>query len=257
MEFPSFRELHSFAGVYRIACIQSGYCYIGATTRASFAKRYTYHKNAMISGKIKSKMVNDFNSYGLDSFVFDVLFISNNHKEIAQKERDFIAYYQKIGKSYNKKSGGDFCEISDNTIKLISKSSSERGENIKFSEETKLKISKTLSSDHCSLAILNEEKVAEIKRRLINGDSLEELAEEYGVSPVTIKNIKYGRRWKYVDVNGWSDYCDKLPRAHVITEQQEKEIVALIKNGTTKNKIHFMYKVSYDKIYRIMKKYNI
>lgn len=257
MKFPKFKELHSFTGVYSITCLESEFRYIGATTRASFAKRYTYHKNEMIKGNIKSLMVDDFNKYGIESFVFGVLFISNDPVEIANKEKEFISYYKNIGKSYNLKSGGDFCQISKSTLNQISAASKENSKNRTLSLESRNKISRTLSSDHCSLAILNEEKVAEIKQKLISGCSMKSLSEEYSVSVVTIKNIAYERRWKYVCVDGWEKYFSTLPRAHVISEEQELEIVSLLKQGKNKNYIHKKYGVSYDKINRIIKKYNI
>lgn len=257
IKFLKFKELHSFTGVYSITCLKSGFCYIGATTRASFAKRYTYHKNAMINGNIKSLMIEDFNKYGIESFVFDVLFISSNPTEIAEKEKEFISYYKSIEKSYNLKPGGDFCQISESTLEQISVASKENSKNRTLSTESRNKISRTLSSDHCSLAILNEKKVREIKLKLISGHSMRLLSKEYSVSVATIKNIAYERRWKYVYVDGWERYFSLLPRTHVVSEEQELEIIALLKQGKNRNFIHNKYGVSYDKINKIIEKYNI
>ena len=257
IKFPKFKELHSLTGVYSITCVETGFCYVGATTRASFAKRYTYHKNSMKNGKIKTKMVNDFNMYGIESFVFDVLFVSTDPKEIAEKEREYILYYKENNRSYNKKPGGDFCQISEDTLKQISYSSKENSKKRTLSQESRDKISRTLSSEHCSLAILNEEKVSEIKKKLINRVSLESLSSEYGVSLSTIKNIQYSRRWKYVSVEGWEEYTHNLPHPHIITVEQEQEIVGLLKCGKKKHYIHKKYGVSYDKINKIIEKYNI
>ena len=48
-------------------------------------------------------------------------------------------------------------------------------------------------------AILNEEKVAVIKRRLSNGERQKVLATEYGVALETIHSIKSGKSWRHVD----------------------------------------------------------
>lgn len=49
-------------------------------------------------------------------------------------------------------------------------------------------------------AILNEDKVREIKRRLAqnNGKGGSVLAKEYGISPMVISNIKHGVSWKHI-----------------------------------------------------------
>lgn len=256
MEFINFKELHGYTGVYKIECKVNGFCYIGATTSASFAKRYTYHKNSIKNGKIKNKMKNDVLEYGIESFFFEVLFISNNNEEIANKEREYISFYKKNNKSYNVKSGGDFCLISDELHKKMS-DSNKKIIRKPINDETKEKISRTLSSDHSSLAILNEEKVKEIKSKLISGISVDSIASEYNVSNACITNIQRGYRWKYVSVEGWDEYLKSRPHPHVITENQEKEIVEMLKNGIIRYKICKKFKISYDKINNIIEKYNI
>lgn len=256
MEFINFKELHGYTGVYKIECKVNGFCYIGATTSASFAKRYTSHKNLIKNGKIKSKMVNDVLEYGIDSFFFEVLFISTDKEEIVQKEREYIAFYKKNNKSYNVKPGGDFCFISEETYNKMS-NANKRTSKRYISKETREKISRTLSSDHCSLAILNEQKVKDIKNKLISGISVDSIASEYNVSNACITNIQRGYRWKYVSVEGWDEYLESRPHPHVITENQEKEIVEMLKNGIIRNKICKKFKISYDKINNIIKKYNI
>lgn len=49
-----------------------------------------------------------------------------------------------------------------------------------------------------SFAVLNEEKVMEIKRLSSLGVSRPELAYKFGVSIATIKNIRQGRTWSHV-----------------------------------------------------------
>ena len=47
-------------------------------------------------------------------------------------------------------------------------------------------------------AVLNETKVADIKRRLSLGESQKKLADEYGVALETIHSIKSGKSWRHV-----------------------------------------------------------
>lgn len=45
---------------------------------------------------------------------------------------------------------------------------------------------------------LTEEKVIRIKQRLKQGESQKKLAEEFGVSPQTISNIKHKITWGWL-----------------------------------------------------------
>lgn len=211
----------------------------------------------MLQEKLKSKMVEDYQKYGIDGFVFEVLFVSDNPDEIAKMERKYIFEYKEKGLSYNVKSGGDFCYISQKTIDSISSKSKEEAAGRRISEDTKKKISKTLSNGHSSLAILTVEEVKEIKQQLILGVSIEELSSKYHVSIGTIRNVKFERRWKYVVVDGWEDYVKTLPHPHIITKEQEEEIISMLKNGYNKHQILVKFGVSYDKIRSLMKKYDI
>lgn len=49
-------------------------------------------------------------------------------------------------------------------------------------------------------AILNEEKVREIKRALTLGVGRQELADSFGVSKPAISSIATGRTWKHVSI---------------------------------------------------------
>lgn len=56
----------------------------------------------------------------------------------------------------------------------------------------------TIVGSERSTAILDEEKVREIKIKLRNNQSMASIAREYGVAPTTIQNIRDGRNWKHV-----------------------------------------------------------
>lgn len=58
-----------------------------------------------------------------------------------------------------------------------------------------------LVGSRSSMAILDESKVAEIRRRYVSGNrfsNAEELSAEFGVKPDTIQSIARGRCWKHV-----------------------------------------------------------
>ena len=58
-------------------------------------------------------------------------------------------------------------------------------------------------------AKLNEQKVKDIKVRLMNGATLKELANEYSVSLEAISGISQNRSWLHVEVEGWNDYINR------------------------------------------------
>lgn len=52
------------------------------------------------------------------------------------------------------------------------------------------------------VAVLNEAKVLEIKRRLAaGGATVSKIARDFGVHSTTINCIKWGKTWKHVDLN--------------------------------------------------------
>lgn len=65
-------------------------------------------------------------------------------------------------------------------------------------EEVKNKIRMANGGSKCYLAKLDEMKVADIKRRLANGESGRSLATEYGVAPTQISCIRLGKTWRNV-----------------------------------------------------------
>jgi hypothetical protein len=71
-----------------------------------------------------------------------------------------------------------------------------RSENQKHSIRTGLKTAKGIKNSQC---VLNEEKVLEIRNLLLKGELLQrEIGLLYGVSNITISDIKRGRSWSHI-----------------------------------------------------------
>jgi hypothetical protein len=49
-------------------------------------------------------------------------------------------------------------------------------------------------------AKLTEGQATEIKRRVMNGDKLKEIAQEFNVSVSVVREIKLGRTWKHINL---------------------------------------------------------
>lgn len=246
--------------------------YIGATA-GKFRDRYDLHNSLLRRHRHSKKIQLDYDKYGFDAFEFFVIrpCIDN----IQEYEKFYINKYNSIENGYNTKPGGDGGLVfTQETRKLISQKNKksmkgkhlseyqlnalkEANTGIKRSAEQKEFLSRRFSGENSNFSILKEKQVIDIKNRLVNGESVDVLANEYGVKPTTIVNIQRNRRWKYVIVDGLNEYVNGLPTIHTITEEQEAEIVEKLKHGVVKNKIHKEYHVSYDKIRNIIKKYNL
>ncbi len=50
----------------------------------------------------------------------------------------------------------------------------------------------------CRAAVLSEDDVREIRKRLRNGESTHRIARDYGISAQSILNIKHGKSWSHV-----------------------------------------------------------
>lgn len=73
-------------------------------------------------------------------------------------------------------------------------------DNVRHGFRTGLTPIKILQKGDKSIAAkLTEEKVALIKRRIINGERAVDLAKEYWVGPSTIAELKAGRSWGHVN----------------------------------------------------------
>jgi group I intron endonuclease len=263
-------------GVYCITCLKNNKKYIGATTK-SFRTRYDLHNGLLRRGKHNRKIQPDYDLYGIDSFRFDVLYVSSQedtNETIGDIEREKIKEFDSVNNGYNIANGGDGginftaeskhriaekarkrmtgSKLSEENKKVLSESV--RG--MKRSEEQKKFLSIYFSGDNCNLAKLNEEQVVQIKTKLIAGCSYEDLATEFCVKPQTIIHIAYGRRWKYVKVDGWEDYQNSLRHIHYISEEQEIKILNDRLNGASYNYLYEKYGVSHDKVKNILKKYN-
>lgn len=267
----NYEENKDLCGVYGLICIVNNKIYIGSTS-TKFSYRKSDHYSRLRNGKHTKSIQKDYDMYGEESFVFDILFVSDNVQCIISKEIELIDYYKKLGISYNAHPGGEIVgnRATEKTKLKMSESHkgtklseyqkqvlAESNRNRKISKETREKLSNRFQGSKSSLAILNEEEVYDIKCRIMNGESTKDIALLYHVDRVCIDNIKLNYRWKHVIVDGWEEYQNKRQKWHKLTEEQEHDIAEKIKNGTLRWHIHKEYGISFDKIKNICKKYNI
>lgn len=90
--------------VYKITCTKNGKMYIGQS--CSYPRRWNNHKSALRLGRHKNSALQvDFDEYGMDAFVFDVLqeFPSNAASHVLkEQEQNQISIFVREGKElYN------------------------------------------------------------------------------------------------------------------------------------------------------------
>ncbi|AMW61980.1 hypothetical protein DNAM5_236 [Bacillus phage Vinny] len=61
-------------------------------------------------------------------------------------------------------------------------------------------------------AILSEDNVIEIKKRLVKKEKGVEIAKDFGVNKAVISSIKTGRAWGHIEVEGFIPTYSKSPR---------------------------------------------
>lgn len=93
--------------VYKIECKPNGRCYFGRSQELE--KRWRAHKNMLRKDEHHNiEMQKDWNEYGEDSFVFEVLHEFDNKEDSLRVEQEYINNSR--GESYNisdSKNGGD------------------------------------------------------------------------------------------------------------------------------------------------------
>jgi len=71
---------------------------------------------------------------------------------------------------------------------------------------------------------ISEQDVIDIRRRLVSLERQKDLAVEYGVSEVSIGDIKKGKKWKHVnDIDGLQGKLDALPHQKVREVMRRKQ----------------------------------
>lgn len=195
--------------IYKITDITNNKVYIGQTKR-EIMKRYSDH----ISHAFVSKRPNDLScalyiamrEHGVQNFIPELLeTIDGNPKEIDEKERKWISYYDSTNpeKGYNKDKGGHI--ISESCRKAAEKHLFKAGDKLtgkmlEIARENGMKVAKQV----CQIDKHTGEEIAEfpsiIEASRVTGcdrrSIQRQLKGEYGkLTPRSLANLKY--IWKY------------------------------------------------------------
>lgn len=217
-------------GVYAIVCTVNGMQYVGSAI--SISNRWGTHRWALRHGKHKNLALQaDWDQYGEDVFEFKVLAEVSDEGIRRAIEQSYIDCVLGDARAYNRSpsslnnKGLRYTDAQRLNVSVALKGKPKSAEHraalsaaaerhwATVSVESRRErmsamgcgnLGKPKSEAHRQniargKAFLSEEQVRRVKRRLAAGERLRPLAEEFGVHPSTISNIRRGRSWSHVE----------------------------------------------------------
>lgn len=206
-------SLYNTKGIYRIRNLVNGKMYIGFTNMSFGDRRDSHFACLRNNYHFNHDLQNDFNKYGESNFVFEIVEVieSDDILKYQEKEIYYISLYDTVNTGYNYTAGGNnSTRPTRERIRQMAEINRVANTGKKISEETKKKmsISHRKRKDLSKPNILSEKDVIDIKNRLIGGEWLRVLADEYSVSVSCISCINKNKTWKNVIVPGWKEYVE-------------------------------------------------
>ena len=223
IEFINSEEYSHCKGIYQIRNLINNFVYIGQT-KDSFWNRFLNHKNRLErNAHTNIKLMKDWNLYGKENFVFEILEIGDN-TVLDELERKYIKNAKEKNISYNKKNGGDHVYVSEEGWNKISSYMKNRI----IKEETKQKLREINLGNKNPTRCLDFADVIKIKKELVLHINQKKIAQEYNVSLGTISAIANNRVWKHVIVPGWELYLKAKKPKKYLNKKEIEEIKLLL-----------------------------
>lgn len=267
--------------IYKATNLINGKVYIGKTTMP-FAQRKSKHKyNAFKEDgdAYEYHFYRAIRKYGWDNFKWEIIDEADTKEELNEKEVFWIEYYDSYYNGYNMTKGGDGTVGVDRligednpTAKLTEKDVIEIKKLLIEGNKTKTEIADmfnvTLSCIMCisknkswkhvyvdgwdeylanQKGSLTEDDVIMIKKMLLEGKQLSEIADMFDVSSATIANISSNKTWKHVTFDEW----DKRERARKLTEDEVMEIKKMLINNVPRKDIIQRFDINKQTLSRI------
>ena len=244
MTFVDCEKYRSCCGIYKITNTVNSMVYIGQT-RNNFIKRYWHHQWKLNAGSHDNcYLQSDWNIYGEQCFVFEVVEVFENEEYINNAEMKYIREQRKCGLCYNISDGGDGKRgnpMSEHAKAIVGMKNREHNLGKHASDATKQKMSalrigkkrpaETMKALHDSRVgshhsdasrkkmsdakirasingdcVLNVDTVKMIKEMLIDGMTIKAISDLLNVAYHNVKSVKYCKAWNHVYVDGWGEY---------------------------------------------------
>ena len=211
--------------IYKITNKADGRVYIGQTVQL-LSRRWLKHKVELRHGKHHNRFLQRaYDKYGEDAFSIEVIEYCAE-KDLDTLEREWIKHYSANDrdKGYNLESGGNEKKHHDQeTIELL------------------------VLTHRCRNNKLTPEQVIEIKKAIISGDTIREIAKKYGVTDHCIHRIKKLQNWAYVapEMNEAVLNTDTSRKVKRLTEEQYEECRSRLLNGESAFWVAQEYEIPY------------
>lgn len=292
MDFIGYSQYSNEAGIYQIKQISTGKMYIGQTSQ-SFKRRYWMHQYHLRHNVHDNRYLQAaWNKYGEDDFVFGVIEVCKRDKSfILEREVYYIGLYDTFKSGFNLTSGGEGApgviptpearrKIGEvNRLNMLGKKHTEETkakmrassrhlspsdstrEAVRqymmhrvVSDETKDKLRRCNAGSKSSFAVIDEQCAAQIKQRLIAGESASDVASSLGVKYNLVRCIAKNETWTCVEVDGWDEFCSSHPRqfhCRSLDDDTVRQIRADIASGVSCKDCASKYDVELSRIYNI------
>lgn len=208
--------------IYKITNKTNGKIYIGKTN--NLYQRFHSHKHSVL--KVSKGIYDEktqyihraMNKHGIDNFLIEMIYQTDNHKECLDKEIEFIALFDSINrdKGYNLTKGGEGAlgrKHTQEAIEIMRKKATGR----LHSNEVKERMSKDRRGKGKKLS---QTDMLSIRNLYANGISLVELSNKFNVSTTSIKYVCSGMNGLFERITrGQNNKINPNFRAHKITTE--------------------------------------
>lgn len=233
--------------IYAIHNIVTNKYYIGQTRLANPIIRWKDHFDSAFCKHENYHLYTSMRKYGIDKFTFQVLEDNIPIENLDDKEKEYIIKYDSYNNGYNNTIGGQddawHSKLTEKDVRRII-SLIQDGELSFTSIAKEYQVNPSTISDinrgdtwhfsDISYPISNrdnkkrfsEDIIQEIYQRLRNGESATSMANDYGVSRVTINNINNGKI--YVHSNETYPIYKPVNSSKHLEASQIKDIINLL-----------------------------
>ena len=187
--------------IYLIKNLINNKIYVGRTL--DIKKRFILHKSRAKTLKTSSAIHHALFKYGIENFTFEIIESQISKYKVDEREKYWIKNYNSYGPmGYNLTEGGGGTEGYHHTDETKNKiSQSHMGEkhylyNKNISQETKIKMSKSVTEYQLSNSKLTKEDIIQIKTLLKDGKLKNiEIAKLFNTTAVNISKIRHNKLW--------------------------------------------------------------
>lgn len=191
-------------GVYKITNIKNNKLYIGSSI--NIRKRWREHRKDLNNNIHHSVYLQrSWNRHGSDSFVFEIIELVNNKKLVISREQFWLDNL----KPFERDRGYNMYNVANSPL------------GYKHSQETRLKLSIARKGKQCKEKnhmygkkhsettkaqmrlshiyrgrAVNADQVREIRNRYNDGESIQSIANNFGLSHGGVSHIVHNRSWK-------------------------------------------------------------